>query len=165
MEHGAHNATLCLDNPFWRYSLQQYTVPGCSDFLLSAQDQRGLNINVLLYLGWLAHIGKSFDAPRLDQAVLFSEQVIEPLRLARVAAKSKAQPSLYEHIKKSELMAEQHMQAILYDGSLALKDMNTNAMTSAQLLESSLEAYLPHILNSDHSWKAMLIRYLHIKID
>lgn len=165
MEHGAHNATLCLDNPFWRYSLQQYAVSGCSDFLLLAQDKHGLNINAVLYLGWLAHSGKVFEPSVLDQALLFSEQVIEPLRLARKAAKKEGNVNLYEHIKKSELMAEQHMQAMLYGNSLTLEDVDSNFMSSIQLLENALEAHLPQALNNDQSWKAALIRYLHIKID
>jgi uncharacterized protein (TIGR02444 family) len=163
VEHGAHNATLCLDNPFWRYSLQQYAVSGCSDFLLLAQDQHGLNINVILYLGWLAHCGKVFDPSVLDQALLFSEQVIEPLRLARKAAKTGVHLNLYEHIKKSELMAEQQMQAMLYDKSLTLEDMGANSINVIQQLENSLESHLPLLLNNDQGWKTMLIRYLRIK--
>lgn len=160
MDHGAHNATLCLDNPFWRYSLRQYAVSGCSDFLLAAQDEHGLDINVLLYLGWLAENGKRVDTLLLEHPLMFSDQVIQPLRLARRSMKSLGDLNLYEHIKKSELMAEQHMQALLYDKSLTLENVNSDLIDIEEALTNLLSGYLPHVLNRDQSWKAHLMRYL-----
>ena len=160
MDHGAHNATLCLDNPFWQYSLRQYALSGCSDFLLAAQDDHDLDINIVLYLGWLVNRGKIFDISLLEQPLAFSNQFIQPLRVTRRSVKPLGDTDLYKHIKKSELMAEQYMQALLYEQSLLLEDVNSDLIDTEQALSMLLSEYLPHALNSDQSWKADLICFL-----
>lgn len=160
MDHGAHNATLCLDNPFWRYSLKQYAVPGCSEFLLAAQDDHGLDINVLLFLGWLADTGMIFSPALLEEPMAFTAQVIEPLRLSRRTMKTQGNDALYQHIKASELLAEQHIQALLYDKSRALETLEPDATSFKQSLNGSLNEYLPSTLKHNQDWKALLMRYL-----
>ena len=164
MEHGAHNATICLDNPFWRYSLKQYAAPGCARFLLSAQDECGLDVNVLLYAGWLAHENRLLDISLLstgsETSVLdFSQRVIEPLRLARRNCKTFEQGELYQNLKETELKAEQQMQALLFQLSTTMPE---GTGSNEDDLKTNLLCYLPKHQQQDSGWLNTLQHFLTI---
>lgn len=109
-------------NPFWEYSLSVYDdeVGACC---LELQDSWGLDVNLLLYGGWLARRGLRLTQEHLcvqNSAVAgWREEVVVPLReLRRQLARHGPGSALREELKRLELEAERYQQDILYRGSL-----------------------------------------------
>lgn len=119
MFQGAHDATKSQENPFWLYSLKQYKSPNCAQFLLDAQDQLDLDINLLLFFGWLSSEGKTLELSKvLTHSQIWQSQVVKPIRQLRRRIKYLNHDSFYQATKQLELRSEQHQQDWLYQQSL-----------------------------------------------
>ena len=69
MDQPGHRAD---DSPFWRFSLQFYALPGVAPACLVLQDKGGADVNLLLFLLFLAETGRQVtrdDVARLDAHV------------------------------------------------------------------------------------------------
>lgn len=112
------------DNPFWRYSLRFYREPGIADICLRLQERCGADVNVLLFVLWLAREGRATsegDLRRIEETTArWRDEVIRPLRELRTRLKRPeilADPdraALRESIKTIELEAERIEQCDLY---------------------------------------------------
>ncbi len=113
------------DTPFWRFSLKFYRQPGVAEACIALQDDCGVDVNLMLFLLWLAASGRQSSAEQikeLDEAVRsWREFTIIPIREAR--RKLKDAPTLVEadkqealrtKIKAIELEAERLQQEALY---------------------------------------------------
>lgn len=108
-----------MNNALWQYSLATYRRDPVARCCLAAQDELGLDVNLLLYAGWLAQQGLMLDALHLQalQAVLtpWREQVVQPLRQLRRAWRELAPArGLYAQLKALELAAEQQQQEMIW---------------------------------------------------
>jgi uncharacterized protein (TIGR02444 family) len=113
------------ETPFWRFSLHFYRQAGVSDACIALQDDCGVDVNLLLFLFWLAAGNRQLsaaDVQRLDEAVRgWRDLTIVPIRDARRKLKGAAtlvQPQKQEafrtKIKAIELEAERLQQEALY---------------------------------------------------
>ena len=104
-------------SPFWNFSLEFYSRPHVAPACLKLQDSAGVDVNVLLYLLFLAQQGRRLnrdDVARIDATVLsWREQVVKPLRTLRRNLKNGMAPfdadatgALRSEIKRIELEAE-----------------------------------------------------------
>jgi uncharacterized protein (TIGR02444 family) len=111
--------------PFWRFSLHFYRQPGVSDACIALQDDCGVDVNLLLFLLWLAGDGQLLSADevqRLDDRVRdWRNLTIIPIRNARrklKAAETLVEPGKQEvfrnKVKAVELEAERLQQEALY---------------------------------------------------
>src|SRR5581483_5049760 len=114
------------ETPFWRFSLKFYRHPGVSEACIALQDECGADVNLLLFLLWLATDDRQLSA---DEVQLLDDNVrdwrnltIVPIRNARRKLKGAAtlvSPSKQEafrtRIKAIELDAERLQQEALYD--------------------------------------------------
>ena len=111
--------------PFWRYSLKFYGQSGVSDACIALQDGCGIDVNLLLYLFWLASEGRQVtagDVKMLDDKVRsWRELTIIPIRDVRRKLKGAAtfidpakQEALRDKVKVAELEAERLQQEGLY---------------------------------------------------
>jgi uncharacterized protein (TIGR02444 family) len=111
--------------PFWRYSLKLYGQSGVSDVCIALQDGCGIDVNLLLYLFWLASEGRQVtadDVTMLDDKVRsWRELTIIPIRDVRRKLKGAAtfidpgkQEALRDKVKVAELEAERLQQEGLY---------------------------------------------------
>jgi uncharacterized protein (TIGR02444 family) len=111
--------------PFWRYSLKFYGQSGVSDACIALQDGCGIDVNLLLYLFWLASEGRAVtadDVKMLDDKVKsWRELTIIPIRDVRRKLKGAAtfidpakQEALRDKVKVAELEAERLQQEGLY---------------------------------------------------
>jgi len=111
--------------PFWRFSLKYYKQPGVSDACIALQDRYGVDVNLLLFLFWLASERQTLvadEVKKLDDTVRsWRELTIIPIRNARrnlKGAKTFVDPAKQEafrdKIKVVELGAEQLQQEALY---------------------------------------------------
>jgi uncharacterized protein (TIGR02444 family) len=113
------------DTPFWRFSLSFYRQAGVAEACIALQDDCGVDVNLMLFLLWLAANGRQVsleNIKELDQAVRsWRDLTIIPVR--EVRRKLKAAPTLVEagkqealrtKIKAIELEAERLQQEALY---------------------------------------------------
>lgn len=105
-------------NPFWDFSLAVYGRPGVPACCLSLQDQRGVDVNVLLFAAWAGlECGIRLSAEelvRLDGAVAgWRDEVVRPLRALRRRAKAEDEV-FYRRMKAAELEAERVQQDRLF---------------------------------------------------
>jgi uncharacterized protein (TIGR02444 family) len=106
---------------FWRFSLMLYSRPGVADALIRLQDERGHNVNLVLFGLWLG-LGK---AAFLDEAGLarakaaiapLERDVVAPLRRLRRQLKDRPDADsrdLRRRILGLEIEAERRAQARL----------------------------------------------------
>jgi uncharacterized protein (TIGR02444 family) len=116
---------LALDNPFWTFSLEVYAAPGVEAECLALQEDRGIDINVVLFCAWLGATKQSVlsadDFAAIDTLVApWRETVVHDLRSSRRALKAMPEMAysevaqLRKDIAALELRAEQIEQALLY---------------------------------------------------
>ena len=112
--------------PFWRFSLNFYRQTGVSDACIALQDSYGVDVNLLLFLFWLASEGRQLsgdDVKQLDDRVRsWRELTIVPIRDTRRKLKGAAtlveagkQEAFRNKVKTAELEAERLQQEALYD--------------------------------------------------
>ncbi len=113
------------ETPFWRFSLSFYRQAGVAETCIALQDECGVDVNLMLFLLWLASGGRQLsvaDLKDLDDAVRpWRELTIIPIRDVR--RRLKGAPTLVEagkqealrtKIKAIELEAERQQQEALY---------------------------------------------------
>ena len=120
-----HNAT---NNPFWSYSLTQYSNPDCETFCLDAQNTHGLDVNLILFSVWLATQNRILNLDLLPRFIKQHQQgIVTPLRDLRIKMKAKAHSNeqisnLRDSVKRLELQAEQLEQWWLFQHSTTLSE-------------------------------------------
>jgi uncharacterized protein (TIGR02444 family) len=113
------------ETPLWRFSLHFYRQAGVSDACIALQDECGVDVNLLLFLLWLAAGRRQLavaDVKRLDEAVRgWRDLTIVPIRDARRKLKgaatlveSQKQEAFRTKIKAVELEAERLQQEALF---------------------------------------------------
>jgi len=111
--------------PFWRFSLHFYRHTGVSDACIALQDEQGVDVNLLLFLFWLADDGRQLSADevkKLDDAVRdWRNLTIVPIRDtrrklkgARTVVDAATQEVFRNKVKAIELDAERLQQAALF---------------------------------------------------
>ncbi len=160
MFKAAHDATIQHNNPLWRYSLKQYSKADCAEFLINAQEQYQLDINILLYLGFMAHEKYTVNMPELmnSHAIGWQQEVVKPIRALRKRIKHFHHQPWYTEIKALELNAEQYEQALLFT---QVKHAVSSSLTFKQNLEISCESYFEHLYRElKQDWLQLLAAHL-----
>jgi uncharacterized protein (TIGR02444 family) len=74
-------------SPFWRFSLRFYRQPGVADACIALQDGRGVDVNILLFLLWLAGERRQIAAAEARAVCAavgsWHDEVVVPLRTLR----------------------------------------------------------------------------------
>ncbi|HXE47814.1 MAG TPA: TIGR02444 family protein [Ramlibacter sp.] len=114
-------------NPFWRYSLRIWRIPGVEEACLALQERCGADVNLLLFCGWTGQQGRRLDRRALKSAIsrvgAWQSDVIAPLRLARQGLKRQREGAaaalpaqgLRKRLAALELDLERVEQALLAD--------------------------------------------------
>jgi uncharacterized protein (TIGR02444 family) len=105
-------------NPFWEYSLVAYRRAEVAETCLELQDSFGLDVNFLLYAGWLCSIGFRVTEAHLleleEQVAYWRATVVQPLRtLRRQLPVVGPGEEVREEIKAVELKAERVQQNLM----------------------------------------------------
>jgi uncharacterized protein (TIGR02444 family) len=108
-----------MSNPLWDYSLATYSLDGVAPTCLVLQDTFGLDVNLLLYAAWLAHMERRLSRAHLIdvEGVVadWRENVVQPLRiLRRQLCEYPGAAGLCKEIKALELRTEQQQQDMMY---------------------------------------------------
>ena len=131
------------DTPFWRFSLSFYRQAGVAEACIALQDGCGVDVNLMLFLLWLAAGGRQLSVENikeLDAAVRgWRDLTIVPIRDVR--RKLKGAPTLVEagrqeafrtKIKAVELEAERLQQEALYARSRSAPNSATAPPAAAR---------------------------------
>ncbi len=111
--------------PFWRFSLRFYRQSGVSDACIALQDDCGVDVNLLLFLFWLAADGQLLSPDEVrkldDQVRDWRNLTIIPIRDTRRKLKGSRtlvdpgkQEAFRNKVKAIELDAERLQQEALY---------------------------------------------------
>jgi uncharacterized protein (TIGR02444 family) len=121
----AQTAEKTATTPFWRFSLKFYGQSGVSDACIALQDGCGIDVNLLLFLFWLAserQLLSPDEVKKLDATIKsWRELTIIPIRDTRRKLKGAKtfvdpakQEALRDKVKAVELEAEKLQQEALY---------------------------------------------------
>jgi uncharacterized protein (TIGR02444 family) len=124
-EAAAMSDTPTATTPFWRFSLKFYGQTGVSDACIALQDGCSVDVNLLLFLFWLASERQELSADevkKLDATIKsWRELTIIPIRDTRRKLKGAKtfvdpakQEALRDRVKAVELEAEKLQQEALY---------------------------------------------------
>lgn len=162
MFQGRHNATNLLDNPLWQYAIKQYAAPECAHFLLNAQDEHHLDINILLFIGWISHQGLLLQhQDPLRKAKLWNRFCIRPIRAIRQKAKTTIPRPLYQRLKTFELRLEQQELMYLFECASNLRQCHS---TENECLLKNLDVYQDKEMFTE-SWLQALKQHLQPSLD
>jgi uncharacterized protein (TIGR02444 family) len=108
-----------MGNPLWDYSLATYSLDEVAAACLALQDTFGIDVNLLLYAAWLAHLDRRLTDSHLTEleALIadWRDKVVMPLRAVRrhLLAYPDA-TGLRNDVKSLELCAEREQQDLMY---------------------------------------------------
>jgi uncharacterized protein (TIGR02444 family) len=108
-----------MNNPLWEYSLATYRLDEVAQSCLALQDKFGVDVNLLLYAAWLAHMERRLSDAHLtglDALIAdWRDRVVKPLRVLRrqLHGLPRAE-NIRNEIKVLELDAEQQQQDMMY---------------------------------------------------
>lgn len=138
-------------SPFWEFSLRFYARPRAAPACLELQDRAGVDVNVMLYLLFLAHQGRQLDRDNIsliDATVNeWRDQVVKPLRTIRRRLKDGMGPvdldataALRTEVKRIELEAERIEQHTL-EQLVPASGIGKPASSRATAARENLTAY------------------------
>jgi uncharacterized protein (TIGR02444 family) len=142
------------DSPFWRFSLRFYARTKVSAACLALQDEAGVDVNLLLFLLFLAEHQREVNAADIgdiDRAVAaWRDSVVKPLRALRRALKTgigdisvTVSETFRGQIKRLELDSEHIEQSVLERFSAnALGAVSPTRMAAAAANIAAYETYL-----------------------
>ncbi len=155
-----HDATKADDNPLWIYALKQYKADNCAQFLIQAQDELGIDVNILLFIGWLAANNLKIDMQVImhSSAYAWQQDVIKPIREIRRTTKAYGQESIYQQILALEISTEKQQLQDFYQLSLNF-EQDIQGFTRALELGCG-EYFKAHKKSLQNSWLQTLIEHL-----
>lgn len=142
------------ESPFWRFSLRFYARTKVSAACLVLQDESGVDVNLLLFLLFLAEHQRQVsadDVAALDGAVIaWRNSVVKPLRSLRRALKTgigeisvTVSETFRGQIKRLELDSEHIEQSVLERFTTAnLGVASQSRMAAAEANIAAYQAYL-----------------------
>jgi uncharacterized protein (TIGR02444 family) len=136
---------------FWNFSLRFYAQPQVAAACLELQDQAGADVNVVLYLLYLAQHGRQLgraDVARIDALVsAWRIEVVQPLRTLRRRLKGGIAPidaaastALRDEIKRVELESER-IEQITLESKAPAAEIGTLAASRITAAHANLVAY------------------------
>jgi uncharacterized protein (TIGR02444 family) len=142
------------ESPFWRFSLRFYSRPGVAAACLALQDEAGADVNLMLFLLFLAEHKRQMtaeDVVRLDGTVrAWRDRVVKPLRELRRVLKTgigeipiAVSETFRGQIKRLELESERIEQHLLEGCEPA--SLGVSAHSRERIAEVHLAAYGDHL--------------------
>jgi uncharacterized protein (TIGR02444 family) len=143
-----------MRNPLWDYASTTYGLEGVASVCLVLQDRFGVDVNLLLYAAWLAHLQQRLGATHveaLDACVSdWRDQVVRPLRALRRQLYAVAGAGeFYEGVKALELQAER----VQLDSMYAFFRGSEGLSPAPHPLRDNLQAVAAFACPSDAGWK------------
>jgi uncharacterized protein (TIGR02444 family) len=144
------NSAFVTSDAFWQYSLRVYGAGQTKDCLLYLQDEANLNVNILLFSGFLASKGYMLyatDIVHLFKAIKPLDERTKRLRAKRIrfalacSGQSKCKLSAYyKALMATEIMSEKEQQEAIVKAAIDIlkRPVLTNISYAFQNLKSEL---------------------------
>jgi uncharacterized protein (TIGR02444 family) len=147
----SHNESSRRAADLWRFSLAFYRRPGVADACLALQDQAGVDVNVMLYLLYVAAQGHRVDPNDMRRieavAAVWRDAIVAPLREIRRKLKAPigsfapaVTSGLRDDVKRIELAAERIEQQTL-ESLIALDAAQPDIRERLAYAHANLAAY------------------------
>jgi uncharacterized protein (TIGR02444 family) len=144
------DAQMQQGSQFWRFSLRFYRQPEVADACIALQDGCGVDVNILLFLLWLATARRRVPLATAQElcakAAAWRDDVVAPLRTLRRRLKDgstlveRGAAELFRtRIKSIELEAERLQQEAMF--ALAARLITENAATTEAAARANIAAY------------------------
>jgi uncharacterized protein (TIGR02444 family) len=144
------DAQMQQGSQFWRFSLRFYRQPEVADACIALQDGCGVDVNILLFLLWLATARRRVPLATAQElcakAAAWRDDVVAPLRTLRRRLKDgstlveRGAAELFRtRIKSIELEAERLQQEAMF--GLAAGLVTENAATTEAAAHANIAAY------------------------
>jgi uncharacterized protein (TIGR02444 family) len=160
---------------FWEFSLAFYSRERVSAACLSLQNRRGADVNILLFICWLATLGMKVEPSGLHSANAAVEawrrDVLEPLRSARRAVSDQF-PEIAKFDRQSikhgvlsveldcERIAQEKIAQAVSGGSATDVVVVEDGATPLQIASAVLEIYLDMVVGTPDEQDAEDLRAL-----
>jgi uncharacterized protein (TIGR02444 family) len=146
----ADDAKTQQGSPFWRFSLRFYRQPAVAQACIALQDGCGVDVNILLFLLWLATARRRVPLAAAQElcakAAAWRDDVVAPLRTLRRRLKDgstlveRGAVELFRtRIKAVELESERLQQEAMF--ALAAGLVTENAATTEAAARANIAAY------------------------
>jgi uncharacterized protein (TIGR02444 family) len=137
-------------SPFWRFSLRFYRRPAVADACIALQDGCGVDVNILLFMLWLATARRRVPLATAQdvcaRAAAWHDDVVVPLRTLRRRLKDgstlveRGAAELFRtRIKAAELESERLQQEALFALTAGL--VTEDAATAEAAARANIAAY------------------------
>jgi len=162
------------DSAFWRFSLAFYSRPGVADACIALQDECGADVNVALYLLFLALDGRVIGAADMTRIVAiaapWNDAVVLPLRSVRRRMKGGVAglpaphtEALRTEVKRIELQAERLLQESLQTLGLEPAFAATHSAVEAAAT-TNLERYAGLLAMTNASMQPLIDRFCEYRL-
>ncbi|MFK7828223.1 MAG: TIGR02444 family protein [Congregibacter sp.] len=154
-----------VEESLWAFAVSIYARENIAALCLRAQDEHGVDVNLLLFSLWAAVNGRSVSADGLSRAdalcVDWRNLVVQPLRQQRRQWKASAQHGKeYAAIKSLELDAERaqlgFLAGIIDDVSTRVQPAETEPARTMGIAGSNSAALLAHYGVAQHLNKELI---------
>jgi uncharacterized protein (TIGR02444 family) len=160
---------------FWRFSLRLYRIPEIASACLELQDRAGADVNIVLYLMFLAKEARLVGRVEVEQcdAILapWRKEVVQPLRMVRRKMKETVgvfapatTAGLRDGVKRIELQSERLAQEAL-ERSAPPAALGTEATDRASAARQNLAIYGAFLGDLPEGAVATLLRIFAAAID
>jgi uncharacterized protein (TIGR02444 family) len=140
---------------FWNFAVRTYRCEGIPEACIALQDERGADVNVVLFCCWMGATRGEFEDESFDRVLEFSrawaDHVVRPLRAVRTWMKFEGCPdpamlvencmNLRERIKKVELQAEQLQENVMQSIVDAIPGVTLGVAEQARAAMANLSRY------------------------
>src|SRR5690242_15483628 len=153
---------------FWPFSLDFYARPRCSEACIELQDDAAADVDLVLYLLFLAREGRQVESAEIERidalAAPWRAEVVEPLRRLRRRLKTAVgafEPPLTAvlrgEVKRLELAAEELQQTTL-ERLAPPASLGSPAPSKAEAARANLAAYGRYLGGLPEAPVAMLLQ-------
>ncbi len=130
-------------NEFWEFSTALYAIDEVRDYCLALQERQGIDVNLLLFCGWVGSLGQILTGEKIEWLIAVVEPVREQeilklrQRRRKVSGKTAEEQLRRQSLLQQELEAEKKEQQLLYDWwrrqSLATADCRNAVATNLEV--------------------------------
>lgn len=137
------------NNLFWDFSLRLYAGKGVADTCVSLQDKYSVDVNILLFLMWLAAGDRSLSVDEIaaiDRHIRsWRETVVVPLRAVRRSISKSGENTSSVELRNRVKKAELHAERIQQDELFSLFDSHKTQNFHPHLAKQALNSYASYL--------------------
>lgn len=126
---------------FWDFALNVYKTDNVKDIALRWQDEKDVNVNIMLFCIWMDSLGGMLDDNMIDVLSLAAQEIQPDIRAKRTQRRAQGKgTSLYRNLLQEELMLEALQQKRIIERFKGLNSLASGPATPSHCV--NLDRYL-----------------------